>query len=479
MVLSSDSLESAAGRYEPVAALGCAFLLALALRLVIPLHIAANSGADDLRVYSSLAAGRTPYEVSFVTSLLYQVAAGAGLLRPTPHQPYSPYWSVPLLQGVADAFGVLLAFMTVSLLSTRKHALWGAFIYALWLPSIFYAAQPLTEGGLPIVLLALSFCLAKAFAARRRLPWLLAAGASTGAVLFIRLDNGLIAVFLPAFIAWTLRRDKAESLRGALAFLGGTAAFCVMFFLLLAPFTGYSHSVALRSSRNATAPSLALALYNALGEYPATYPGLRFYKDEPAFEHMTAKAAALRASEDRSFALLSKALPNDPHLAAYATEVIVGHPARYAGWLALRFLRFLPAHRFFAATATFLTRPAETPAMSAMYGRWFLEGRPVSNSQFGYRSSNVYQTLKYLDLALFALFALGAAALRRSPAARSLACVYLAVLVGHVFTSCGEVQFINNAPWEFLEPRYLIGMVSLWPLFLPAGFSSLRGALRP
>lgn len=455
-----------------------AFLLALGLRLIIPLYIAAHSQDNDMRVYRSLVFGRTAYEVSFVTSLLYHWSAGMLKFHPEYYPPYAPYWSVPFLQGVVDAFGVVLVFMILSTLSTRKNALWGALIYAVWLPSIVYAAQAISEGGLPIALLALSFCMVKAFTAQRRLRWLSAAGALTAAVLFIRFDNGLIAVFLPAFIAWTLRGSMAESVKGTLAFLCGGGAFCLLFVFLLAPVAGYSHSLAFRSSKEATTPSMALALYNSMGEYPATYPGLRFYKDEPAFEHMTAKVEALRASGNRAFAFLSKVCPGDPNLAAYATEVIVEHPARYAGWIAARFVHFLPAHRFIATITTCLLRPAETPKMSGMYGRWFQEGTPVANSQFGCRSSSVYQTLKYVDLGLFGVFCVGVFALRHSRAAMSLVAMYLGVLVGHVFTCCGDIRFINNTPADLLEPRYLIGMVSIWPLFLPVGFSTLCGLVK-
>ncbi|MBI4678132.1 MAG: glycosyltransferase family 39 protein [Elusimicrobia bacterium] len=431
----------------------------MGLRLIIPLYLIASGRPDATHDGFQTACY---VETPFLTNLVLWMLGVFNRLFSTTIQGTAT--AKMIIQGAFDSAGCLLVFGMLRTRFSRDVALKGAFLYAVWLPSIFYASQILGEAYTPVLMLTFGYAIMQGLSRERWQPWYGLAGIVGALVAFTRFDNIAILPFFALFVLWAYRKTRWQAAARVGVLLGAFGLSCVLVkgaITLSAGRAGFTHSLNV-SSPGEYRPSLPVALYNALGEYPGTYKGLRIFRDDAAFEHMKAQSARYASSGDRIHRWLCRLWPGNPFLMTYVREVVVGKPILYADWLFRRFVAYLPANPCIASVITFV---------SGSRGNAYM-------NQYGYRFSQVYQGLKYVDYALFAVFALGAWLCRRDNAMLSLLAIYLGVLAGHVFTQVGEVFHRMEAEEVFIDPRYLLGMVAIWPVFLPLGLDGIRNLIR-
>jgi hypothetical protein len=228
---------------------------------------------------------------------------------------------------------------------------------------------------------------------------------------------------------------------------------------------------------------LAVTLWTTLAEYPGTHRGWRLWQDHFTAPYCRERATLYEQTGDRLFRLIT--FPDrhltgeryDPELAVYIREMVFGHPVLFADRVIRRFVAYLPAH------------PAHTYVfLDFLLAHEAVPTRPATSFH------PAYPGLKYIDWALFALFAAGVWNARRNTRLRSLLCIYLGVLIGHVFVGVGDIYWrgptfyagpVPAGPgveeeYRYWEPRYLIVMTTLWPVFIPlAGKRQRVGMPRP
>ncbi|MBI4678117.1 MAG: glycosyltransferase family 39 protein [Elusimicrobia bacterium] len=441
-----------------VALLGI-WAVAVFLRLLIPLFLIASQTPDAIHEGFQTACYT---ETAFLTNLsLVWLGKHIDALA------YPSQWTSSvkmIIQGVIDSSGCFLVFGMLRIRFPAGTALRGAALYAIWLPSLFYSSQILGEAYTPILMLAFGYAIMRSVAEKQGYAWYGIAGLVCAVVAYTRFDNILI---LPAFALFILVmhwRQKRQAAFRVGILLAGFALSCLLVHKTIASVigpAGFTHSMNMTSPSDRK-PSIGVALYNALGEYPSTYAGLRLFSDCVVYDYAKARSALYESNGDKTYKVLKKMLGNNALLAAYVREVIVAKPILYADWIITRTFCYLPANPFFACIIKFVTGPHRGEFM----GVWY--------NQFNHKFSQRYQGLKYLDYTIFAVFVIGVWTCRRDAAMLSLMTIYFGVLVGHVFTQCGEAFHSLEQERVFMDPRYLLGMVSIWPVFLPLGFTQLK-----
>lgn len=370
------------------------------------------------------------------------------------------YFNAPIVQifqGVVDSIGCLLVYGILSFYFTHRIRLLGALIYAICPIFIFYSYHFMGEAYVPIFMLAIGYTIILALK-NERWFWFALAGFLIGLSFSFRSDNALILPFYMAYILWFYRRKISYAL--------GMTILVLMFCLLsLMPF----NLIIPGNSQNV--PTLGIALYNSLGEYPGNYKGLRFFDDVAATEHGIKKADEYLEKNDGIFKLIYSISQNNlfrgvfkpvksdrisytymRHIItfAYIREVIIENPVLYANRIISRFFAYLPSHPFLACISYFFNNSYDHHRM------------------IGYRYSQLFQLVKYIDYFFFLLFLYGVWSCRRCKTMLSLLCIYIGVLVGHIIVGCGEVYFRLDKEYAYIDPRYLLGMVSIWPVFIAA-----------
>jgi hypothetical protein len=354
---------------------------------------------------------------------------------------------IQIFQGIIDSFGCLIVYGILILFYPRRVSLVGSLIYALWPPSIFYSYHFMSEAFIPIMVLSISYTTILALK-REKWFWYCMAGVLIGFSFSFRFDNFLILPCYIGFIIWIYRRRLFLAIGKASVVL----IFCI---LSIIPFK------VIVPEKTHDVPTVGVALYNSLGEYPAQYRGVRFFYDQTAFNHGVVKANDYLKS-DKIFQFMYSVSQHDLfpgyfkpmtdyHLVtlAYIREIIIEKPILYVNRLVYRFLAYLPSNPFIACIIHFYTH------------------HPSGNdTMVGYRFSQTFNLFKYIDYCLFIFFSFGVWVCRRNTAILSMLCIYFGVLVSHVIVGVGEVYFRNDREYAYFDPRYLLGMVSIWPVFI-------------
>ena len=374
---------------------------------------------------------------------LGQILIGGGITY------FMNFLNVPIIQifqGFVDSIGCLLVYGILGFYFSRRICLLGALIYAIWPPSIFYSYHFMGEAYIPFFMLAIGYTIILALN-REKWFWFALAGSLIGLSFRFRLDNAFILPIYIVYILWFFRQKIIPAL--------GRAMLVVI--LCILTFMSFEIVVPKNSKQVLT---IAGALYNSLGEYPGNYKGLRFFDDQAAFKHGVKKADEYLKDDD-IFRLMYSVSQHDLspgvfkpmtnyHLItlSYIREVIIEKPFLYTNRLISRFFAYLPSNPFLACIAYFFKNPNGTSSM------------------VGYRYSQLFQLVKYTDYLLFLVFLYGVWSCRCHKRMLSLLCVYVGVLVGHVIVGVGEVYFRNDTEYAYFDPRYLLGMVSIWPIFI-------------
>lgn len=347
---------------------------------------------------------------------------------------------VQIMQVIIDSLGCFLIYMILGLYFSRRIRLLGGLLYAVWPPSIFYSYHILPEAYTPVLVLAIGYMTLLASKSKKTF-WCALAGLFCGVLFSFRMDNALILLFIAVYFLFIFRKKKAEAIGRAILVV--MAALMTLFLI--------NKTIKLTYKGLTSRYVLSISLYNALGEYPGTYKGLRFYQDEESALHIKDKALSYKKTKDSTFRFLSSLYESDPGMAVYMREVIIGNPVLYADWLIKRFFAYLPSHPYVASIVYFYSKPKAESGWETM---------------LGYRYSSVFQGVKYFDYLLFSLFLIGVWYCRNNSEMMAFLCIYLGVHVGHVLTQCGEIYFKLDKEYALLLPKYLVGMVSIWPIFI-------------
>lgn len=356
---------------------------------------------------------------------------------------------IQIFQGIIDSLGCFLVFGILSFFFSYRICRLGALFYAISPVFIFYSYHFMSEAYIPVLMLAIGYTIIKALH-RGKWQWFALAGFLIGLSLSFRSDNILILPFYMGFVIWFYRRRLSRALMMAVV-LSIFAIFAYMPFQMAFP----------KSSEKVS--TIGVALYNSLGEYPANYKGKRFFDDNSTIKYAPEKANTYLEKNDQIFKLMYDASQSslffgmfkpitkyDLTTLAYVREIIISKPLLYANWLVSRFFAYLPSHPFLASTAYFFNS-LELPMRE-------------------YRHSALFNFVKYIDYFCFLVFVYGVWLARRNSKLLSLLCIYFGVLVTHVIVGCGEVYFRNDLEYAYLDPRYLLGMISLSPVFLAIAF---------
>lgn len=350
--------------------------------------------------------------------------------------------AIQIFQGIIDSIGCFLVFGILCYYFNRRICLFGALTYAICPIFIFYSYQLMAEAYISVFMLAIGYTIISALKKERWL-WFALAGLLIGLSFSFRSDNALILPTYIAYILWFYRKKISYAFTRALLIL----LFCIVSFM---PF----NIIVPKNTQKVS--TLGVALYNSLGEYPANYKGLRLFSDAAAFKHGTEKAqeylkgdaifkTMYSITQNSLFSGIFKSVVAlDLITLSYIREVIIGKPFLYANRLISRFFAYLPSHPFLACITYF-----------------FRHGTMI-----GYRYSQLFQLVKYVDYLFFLIFLYGAWSCRHNKEILSLLCIYIGVLISHVIVGGGEVCFRLDMEYVYLDPRYLLGMVSIGPIFI-------------
>jgi len=370
------------------------------------------------------------------------------LTRSTDNSTTSSVARVQIVQGVIDSIGCLVIWGILGIYFSRRIQLLGALLYAVWPPSIFFSYHILAEAYIPVLVLALAYT---GILSIQRQKWYFyaLAGSFCALILFFRLDNALI---VPAYIAYIFLMYR-QKLRRAIEKGGLVIIFFILFSWGFNIITSYAVGSKVSTQHTSL---LGITFYNGLGEYPGTFKGLRFFNDTVSEEYGRKKADQYLQENDAIFKLMYSRYDRDPILLAFIREVIIAKPILYADSFIRRFLAYIPALPYNACIAYFYASP-----------------KNYYQTMIGYRYSQIYQGIKYVDYFLFFLFVVGVWYCRHNKAMLSVLGIYLGVLIGHVLIACGEVYFSRDLEYAYVQPKYLLGMVSIWPIFITLGLRAL------
>jgi hypothetical protein len=446
------------------------WLLAMTLRSLVPLQILISNRLDFIQLMSY----STHAEIfSYIYSLGFSSIIGPlnWSVATSYYMPYAllstlpfklgllfnyqnmPIFLIQIFQGFADSLGCFLVYAIITRLTDTKKALWGAFLYALWLPSIFYNYHIFGDSYVPILSLTIIYLLFR-ITERPSLWYPGFLGLTLGLLNIFRPDN--IMSFLTLFLSLIIFRNKIPMINRRKIII-----FVSVFLVCLIP-----SNLCIKSYFKIDNPSqnLGVALYNALGEWPGTYKGIRFYKDTKAQEHAQHKAEEYTARNDKSYLLINMYLFNNPLLSAYVREVIIGNPVLYFDWILRRFVGYISAHNYWAHIIYFWSN------LSPQHGGY--------KSMENYRFDPIFNAVKYFDYLLFLLFVLGMWSCRSLPITPLIVIFYLSVVLGHALTQVGEVYFREDLEYSYNHPVFLLPMVTLWPIFIPIGYTHFLSRFR-
>jgi hypothetical protein len=357
---------------------------------------------------------------------------------------------IQIFQGIIDSVGCLLVYGILRIYYSRRISLLGSLLYAICPIFIFYSYHFLAEAYIPVFMLGIGYMVILGL--ERDKWWFFGlAGILIGLSFGFRLDNFLILPFYLIFILW-FYRDRL------LVGLGRSMI------ILLCCITAY-----LPLRIGSTASSVGVPLYASLGEYPGNFKGLRFGSSAKAREHGITKVKEY-LREDELFrkmysighwffpSLIRSDKETDLITLAFVREVIIEEPLLYANRIITRLVSYLPAHPFIACIGYFLSNKNLTT--------------------YGYQYSSLFHGLKYIDYLFFLVFVYGVWLCRSQTELLSFLCIYLGVHISHVILGCGDIHYIRDEEYFLLNPRYLIGMMSIWPVFLAVGGAEILKKIR-
>ncbi len=435
------------------------FLLAIGLRSIMPLFLAYYHETDP---FSLMLASKHRYlwevanEVAlgnyeFSTAITAYTIINAVLISISTFffNSASGLFFIQFFQGFIDSFGCLLVFGILGIYYNNWVRLLGALIYAIWLPSIFYSYHLLDEAYIPVLILLIGYMIMK-YIKNQRIIWLILAGIFSGVLFSMRIDNLLLLLFLAVYIVWLFREKLLFAMaKGFLLLLLGIVSLILINTTIKKTFT-------IESTLTRSYPAvLSATFFNALGEYPATYNGMRFFDNDAASRYAQKK---LKIGQEQPVHKESYAIKiireKAPEFSVYVQEVILEKPFLYADWLIRRFFVYLPSHPYFATVIYFFSSPTKND--------WW--------TMKNYRFSQMFHGVKYFDYLLFGLVTFGVWKCRNNKGMMVFFWMYMGVLVGHVFTQCGEIYFREDLEEVYLNPKYLLGMISIYPIFLSVVF---------
>lgn len=352
-----------------------------------------------------------------------------------------------IFQGLVDGIcGTLAVIAITARLPYRNAKLFGGIIYAVWPPSVFYSFNVCAEGYTPTLVLVGALLFIRALEHERLSHWL-GFALFMGLTICFRINNAFIPLlYLFVGLLWRKRAVMTQ-----------ITVLVVMVVGFVAPYKIFSAAVPIKGNLD-----LGSVLLNSMGEYPGKFKGIRFFSDGDAAQYGESGLKKYLDSGDRVVSTTWKMYSHDPALHVWIREVPLGKPLLYADTLAMRFIGYLPAHPYVAAIGYFLLNQDG-----------FTARRERANyvGMYGYRYSEIFSSLKFIDYIIFGLFAWGVWVTRRKPIIRTVLCPYFAVHIFHVLTSNGEVFFRLDQEYNFLELRYLLGMVAVWPVFIAASLA--------
>jgi len=360
-------------------------------------------------------------------------------------------FKIQVVQAIIDALGCLLVYGILRNFCKRGISISGAILYAIFPVSIFYSYHLLAEAYVPVFMLGIAFFLVKALKTKKWY-WFVSGGMLMGVSFGFRMDNiGILPLYI-IFIFWYCRKELRK---------GFVMAALLFFSCILSHYP-------LTTPNTSGEGSIGAALYSNMAEYPANYQGLRFFNSGPAFDHGVEKAAEYQARNDEAFQSMchfyetlffygrGMKLPEGTLATlAYIREVMIEKPALFINRLLSRFIVYLPSHSFIGAFTYFVDNNWNKGACMLKY-----------------RYSNIYQSARWIDHLLFVFFLYGVWVTRNNSLFMSVLCIYIGVHMSHVVLGNGEVFYHMNEEYAYLDPRYLVGMVAIWPVFLAPAFAA-------
>lgn len=364
---------------------------------------------------------------------------------------YNILIKIKILQALCDGiFGTWIVRNLLTRILSPSRAALGGLVYACWPPAIFYSIHLCAESFTIVLLLASALLFVRAIEDESIMRWLAFAFFMGFAVCF-RINN-ILVFFMYMFVMLFLgRRSLIKKI-----FISIVLLVCFMI-----PVKILSSLIPLSNKQS----SIGIMLYNAMGEYPGTFKGFRFFDDDQSLKHVTSVGQSYLDRGDFFVTTAWNVYPGGLGLYVWLREVVFPRPVLYGDWLVRRFIMYLPAHPYVAAIGYFLSNSE----------KYQIERRNGTNykSMFGYRYSQLFNGIKYIDYLLFCLFMGGVWLARRSLPILTTLSVYFGVHIFHVFMVNGETFFRHDAEFAFLELRYLLGMVAIWPIFIAISLNAL------
>lgn len=354
---------------------------------------------------------------------------------------------IQIFQGIIDSFCCLFVYGIICFFYGKRVGLIGALLYAVHPAFIFYAYHLMSEAYIPFFMLAIGYTFIASLIKDKSI-WFGLTGIIIGLSFSFRTDNLLILPIYCSFILFYYRSNLFVGLSRATLLI----IFCIFTIL---PF------MLLNSNKQENAPILGVALYNSLGEYPGNYEGLRFFHDQETLTYGLKKVDEYISKKDPIFQAMLlippyRSLTDEKDKAnlitlAYIKEVIIERPFLFINQIASRFLVYLPSHPFIACIVFYLK----------------------TKTMMGYRFSDLFHCVKYIDYILFIFFCFGCWVSRNNMKLLSLLCIYFGVLISHVILGGGEVYYRLDKEFVYLDPRYLLGMIAIWPVFIAISIANI------
>ena len=385
-----------------------------------------------------------------------------------------------VVQLVLDSFGCLLAYLLLA--GFRRSAAWAAaLVYAVWPASVYYSSANVKPDSLVPVLVLAGAVLVLLTCTRsgwRRYAYAASAGVALALLAGIRTDNALPVAAICILLAVLSAIDSGTRFNSnnALNPVRWARVLVLPVILMLSlTVTLLSFHLLLRKNMKADHAALGNTLWNILAEYPGLYPGFRVWNDGFALQYSIRRNVEYRKSRDRRY-IIARAInyalggwqpEQDSQFPVFIKEIILDHPVRYTGWLLSRLVVYSMGH---PATAYIILED------------WYGE---VSKDQ------PAYLRLRWIDFTLFVVAVWGAWTLRKQRVAWVLWCFYIGILLAHAVAGVGDIHYRVVGPVDslpvplsreqhdsFWEPRYLLGMTSVFPLFIGVAISDVFEKLR-
>lgn len=441
------------------------FLLAVTLRMIMPLYLVNSGRTDFLDLMSYASHKKIFYYINALANstgdyaydghqYIYEHYIQYAWISSWPYRlgalfsfPNSEIFFIQTFQGILDSLGCFLVYFILNTLGLAKHALKSAAVYAFWVPSIFYSYHLMAEAYTPF--LGLSICLLTCFFLKKS-NWIyfVLLGLMFGVLITLRADN-LFAFPIFALMLFFFKKH-----------IGHKPILKVASFILITLVTG---QIIARGARYLAGIEkqqsyLATGLVNAMAEYPGNYKPMRIYNDPISQSYSRGMVAFYKHNQDPVYNTINIFVPNK-QLSAFITRVIIYNPIMYINRVIARTWNYFSGHNYFGFIAFYLSKFPEAKNFTSAYN---------------YSHSAIYHGFKVIDLFFFLLFALALVYLRKDKSIQALFVFYMGILISHSLTVTGEVLYFEGKPISYMNPSYLLVMNTMWPIFIPLGWERFK-----